>query len=260
MNLTPQIEALAGPGDTVKPFGFLGLCLSLIGITVLATAITAILAVAMGAIAALFLGGNGFIEWLEYAVNDIDGVAELRLILILLLAFHLAIAVAIVIAAKWKSKCHWRHLIGWRSLRLPDKMVWGIMAATVFYSVAADSVLGHFLPHPAAQLSIPTDRVASALLLALAVVLAPIAEEFLFRGWIYTSLRFHWGLWPALLTTSALFAFAHYEGTHLYALAVFPIGLALGAIRERSGGIKLSIAYHAFNNLLAFCLSALHGG
>lgn len=263
MNLSPRapkITAPAEPGGAVEPFGFLGLCLSLVGIALLASAITGVIALAMAAIAAPFLGSKALIGLIDQALSDADSGTGLRLILVLVLIFHLAIAVAIVIAAKWKGKNHWRELVGWRPFRLGDKWVWGIMLATILYSFAADSALGHFLPHPAAQLSIPTDRLASALLLMLAVVLAPIAEEFLFRGWIYTSLRFHWGLWPALLTTSALFAFAHYEGTHLYALAVFPIGLALGAIRERSGSIKLSIAYHAFNNLAAFWLSALGGG
>lgn len=263
MNLSPrgaEIEAPAEAGDAVEPYGLLGLSLSLIGIALLALAITVLLAPVLAAIAALFLGWNGLVELLEHALGDIDSEIALRLLLVLVLAFHFAIAVAIVLAAKWKGKSRWRDLIGWRPFRFSDKMIWGIMIATILYSAGADSALGHFLPHPAAQLSIPTDRFASILLFALAVVFAPIAEEFLFRGWIYTGLRFHWGLWPALLTTSALFACAHYEGTHLYALAVFPIGLALGAIRERSGSIKLSIAYHAFNNLAAFCLSALGGG
>jgi membrane protease YdiL (CAAX protease family) len=166
---------------------------------------------------------------------------------------------AIVIAARWRGKSQWRDLIGWRPFRLGDRWVWLIMLAALIYSVTADSLIGHFFPHAPAQLSIPSDRVTAGALFALAVVFAPIAEELLFRGWIYTALRAHWGLWPALLTSSALFAFAHYEGTHLYALAVFPIGLALGLIRERTGSIKVSIGYHAFNNLAAFALAALGG-
>jgi uncharacterized protein len=253
-----QIAASAAPGDVVAPFGFLGLCVSLLGIAALAGAITIVLVVTMAAIALPVLGRTALVELFD-ALSDMESGTGLRLILVFVLIFHFAIAAAIVFAAKGKGKNHWRDLIGWQPFRLADKMLWAIMAATFLYSAAADTALGHFLPHPAAQLSIPTDRTASALLLALAVVAAPIAEEFLFRGWVYTSLRFHWGLWPALLASSALFAFAHYEGTHLYALAVFPIGLALGAIRERSGSIKLSIAYHAFNNFAAFCLSALSG-
>jgi len=58
----------------------------------------------------------------------------------------------------------------------------------------------------------------------------------------------------------AVFAGMHYEKTHLYALAVFPIGLALGAIREITGTIKSTISFHAFNNLIACVLGFLDTG
>ena len=91
-------------------------------------------------------------------------------------------------------------------------------------------------------------------------MLAPFTEELLFRGWIYTSLRFSFGLWPAVLASAAVFGFAHYEDTHLYALAVFPVGIALALIRERTGSVKASMLFHAFNNLIAFCAAALNIG
>jgi len=105
-------------------------------------------------------------------------------------------------------------------------------------------------------LRIPADRVAALALVALAVVIAPITEELLFRGWIYTGLRYRLGVWPALILSSAVFAFAHYEDTHVYALAVFPVGLALGGLRQRTDSTKASILFHALYNLTAVLLSA----
>ena len=205
------------------------------------------------------MGPSAFLNALDAAVRESDSLTAIRVLFLLLLVFHIAIAVAIVIAARWQGKSQWRDLIGWKPFRLGDRLIWVIMLAALIYSVSADTLIGHFFPHPPAQLSVPSDQVSAIALFALAAIVAPITEELLFRGWIYTALRFRWGLWPALLTSSALFAFAHYEGTHLYALAVFPIGLALGVIRERTGSIKVSIGYHAFNNLAAFCLAALGG-
>jgi membrane protease YdiL (CAAX protease family) len=43
-------------------------------------------------------------------------------------------------------------------------------------------------------------------------------------------------------------------------LAVFPVGLALGAIRETSGSLKASISFHAFFNAVAFALAAFNLG
>ena len=85
----------------------------------------------------------------------------------------------------------------------------------------------------------------------LAVLLGPLAEEVLFRGWMYTSLRAGFGVPVAVLVTSVLFALAHWESTHLYALAVFPVGLALAFVRERTGGIAGSFVFHACYNGVA---------
>jgi membrane protease YdiL (CAAX protease family) len=59
------------------------------------------------------------------------------------------------------------------------------------------------------------------------------------------------------LGTAALFAFLHYEKTHLYALAIFPLGLALGLMREWSGSIKPTIAFHAVYNFSVLTLGLL---
>ncbi len=253
------MDAAADASRVVKPFGFAGLCLSLVGIAALALVATTLIAGVMAGIAGLALGWSGLIDAVDHALAQSDDPTGTRALFAMVLAVYLGFAIAIVTAAKWRGKSQWRDLIGWRPFRLSDRIVWAIMVATLIYSASADAAISHFLPHPAARLTVPADRLAAAELFVLAVVLAPVTEELLFRGWIYTSLRCHWGLWPALLTTSALFALAHYEGTHVYALAVFPIGLALGAIRERTGSIKASITYHAINNCAAFCLSALSG-
>ncbi|HEY1736163.1 MAG TPA: type II CAAX endopeptidase family protein [Methylovirgula sp.] len=242
---------------SAKPLGILGLVLSLFAITALAVLLTAVIAGAMALLATLALGPSAFLGALNAAMRDSDTIAAMRMMFLLIIAFYVAVALAIVIAARFRGKSQWRDLIGWHSPRLRDVWIWVIMVAALIYSAGADALIGHFFPHAPEQLSIPSDRFAYGELFVLAVILAPIAEELLFRGWIYTALRVRFGLWMALLTSSALFAFAHYEGTHLYALAVFPIGLALGVIRERTGSLKASIGYHAFNNLAAFCLAAL---
>ena len=82
--------------------------------------------------------------------------------------------------------------------RLDDKLLWAIAAATLVYSVAATAVLGYFYPKSQSWFTIPSDKKAALMLFVLAAVLAPITEELLFRGWIYTSLRFSFGLWPAI--------------------------------------------------------------
>ena len=65
----------------------------------------------------------------------------------------------------------------------------------------------------------------------------------------------------ASVTISALlFALAHYERTHLYALAVLPVGLILGAARERAGTFWATASLHALYNFSGWLLTALGAG
>lgn len=247
-----------------EPYGLLGLCLSCVGILLLGL----IVAAAIGGVAAIAAGVSfgwhavrGFLMDATTPQQG-EGVTPLRFDLGLAIAVYIGFAIAILAFARWRGGADWRGLIGVRSpaWRLKDAVLWAIAAGALIYSVAATSILEHFYPKSESWFTIPADHVAYSMLFFLAVILAPITEELMFRGWIYTSLRYTFGLWPALLASAAMFGFAHYEGTHLYALAVFPMGIALAAIRERTGSVTSSIVFHAFNNFIAICAAALNIG
>lgn len=80
-------------------------------------------------------------------------------------------------------------------------------------------------------------------------VLAPVAEEFLFRGLLYGFLRAHMPFWITALITAALFGLAHGEPAH--ALAAGLLGLILAWLRERSGSLWPPVVAHVVNNLIA---------
>lgn len=254
------MDAAVEADRDMKPFGILGLCLSLIGLAVLALIGTALISLVLLAVAAVSVGWQPLVDLAKQAFDGGNEVFEMRFLLAAVLAFYLAVAMAIFIAARWRGSAEWRDLIGWRGFRPSDWRIWAIMAGALAYSATASVVLGHFWPHSTAQLTVPTDPAAAIMLFVIAAVAAPVTEEMLFRGWIYTALRFNWGFWAALLISSALFAIAHYDQTHFYALAVFPIGIAIGFIRERTGSIKPAIVFHAINNFAAFCLAAIGSG
>ena len=73
------------------------------------------------------------------------------------------------------------------------------------------------------------------------VVVAPISEELVFRGWFLWMLERRWGATPALLWTSLLFGLMHVSGV-VYATAA---GLVLGAVALRTRSTLASIALHA---------------
>lgn len=86
---------------------------------------------------------------------------------------------------------------------------------------------------------------------ALAVIaLTPaVAEELLFRGVVFTSLRARRGPLFAVLGSSALFGLFHLEPHHM--LIAFGLGLFLGWARWVTGSLLPSMVLHALNNGLA---------
>jgi membrane protease YdiL (CAAX protease family) len=179
------------------------------------------------------------------------------------LLIYFALSLAILTLARIRGGKAWRSLIAWKpwSIWRAKRSYWIIGGCALVYSLIANAAIAYLYPPSKDWFSVPHDNLSSALqLFVLAVIFAPIAEELMFRGWIYTALRARFGFWIALFVSSAIFAGLHYEDTHIYALAVFPVGLALGALRETSGSLKASISFHAFFNMVAFGLALLDLG
>ncbi len=92
-----------------------------------------------------------------------------------------------------------------------------------------------------------------ALLIGLAVIVAPIAEELIFRGTIFRYLRTRWPHWLALLVPGAIFAALHVNWRTLDGFASFAPLVALAIILalayERTGRIGTAVVAHALFNL-----------
>ncbi len=243
-----------------EPYGLVLLCLSIFGIIGLAICIVAIAGLAATLIDAALFGWrptiDRVIEVAQAAASE-SSTLGMRAVLVLSIVIYGAIIVAIIAFAHWRAGQAWRELVAWRPLAvgIGARWLWAMIIAATIYSLAASYFLSRVDQHSHLVLKIPSDAPASLILVLLAVVVAPVAEELLFRGWIYTGLRHRLGVWPALILSSAIFALAHYDDTHIYALAVLPVGLALGGMRERAGSVKAPIVFHAFYNLTAVVLA-----
>ncbi|MBM4023569.1 MAG: CPBP family intramembrane metalloprotease [Planctomycetes bacterium] len=94
------------------------------------------------------------------------------------------------------------------------------------------------------------------LVLATAVIAAPVVEELLFRrvlqGWLEKVLPADGGL-AAILLSAAAFALAH-QGQGLAFVPLFPLGLVLGFIAHRTGSIVPCILLHALFNLVSVAI------
>lgn len=88
---------------------------------------------------------------------------------------------------------------------------------------------------------------------ALTCVIAPICEETLFRGFIFTSLRNWKGPWPAAVLTALIFGAVHATsapGVDLLPLAA--LGFVLCLLYRATGSLYPCMAVHAINNAIAF--------
>lgn len=91
------------------------------------------------------------------------------------------------------------------------------------------------------------------------VVIAPIAEELLFRGYLQGKLQKHVPLIPAVLVTSIVFAAAHLPGSDgvqwNVAIDVFALSIMMCFLRVITGSVWAGILLHMLKNGIAFFLT-----
>jgi membrane protease YdiL (CAAX protease family) len=84
-----------------------------------------------------------------------------------------------------------------------------------------------------------------------ALVYAPVVEELLFRGLMWTGLRASWGAAPAAITVTLLFFLLHlFETIHFWPamLAIAMLSIATLLARVRTGSVVASMVLHAAYN------------
>lgn len=105
-------------------------------------------------------------------------------------------------------------------------------------------------------ISFSSDPMGFGLLFLSVVVLAPVVEEIVFRGILFNLLNKKRGLLTSMFASSLFFGVLHFQT--MVPTAV--IGFVLCFIYQKTGSLKLSMAGHMFNNLMAFALPFLLEG
>lgn len=104
------------------------------------------------------------------------------------------------------------------------------------------------------DLPMPTNAAGVILMVLSNAVVAPLLEEFAFRGVILQPLRKH-GDWFAIIMSSVLFGIMH--GNMVQIPFAIIVGIALGYFCIATGSIWTSVAIHSLNNLLYVVFSLL---
>jgi membrane protease YdiL (CAAX protease family) len=139
---------------------------------------------------------------------------------------------------------------GWRSA---SGLIAVLLVAFVVLSVIWSEV---FNPGEDKLLNTLGSNEGTALLLlsaALTCVVAPICEEFLFRGFMFTALRNWKGTLPAAVITGLVFGGVHYGSAPVLDLApLAALGFGLCLLYRHTGSLYPSIVAHSINNSIAF--------
>lgn len=167
--------------------------------------------------------------------------------------------IGFVIGLPWffkKRKTSWGHL---GLDRLPNWMdLWTAPAGFVIYIIVSAVLLSYVSSFPwfnidQAQdvgfngLTVKYEYIMAFITL---VVVAPIAEEVLFRGYLFGKLRKFMPLWVAIALTSLAFGAIH--GAWNIALDTFALSIVLCTLRVVTGSLWAPILLHMIKNSIAF--------
>ncbi|MGH2867505.1 MAG: lysostaphin resistance A-like protein [Solirubrobacteraceae bacterium] len=184
------------------------------------------------------------------------------------IVFDLAFVAAALYFASRQSRPRARDF-GFRRVGLARGLGAGVLAVIAYYGLTA--IYASLFNLRGAD-KLPNDlgvTHSTAALIAVSVfvcVIAPIAEEFFFRGFIFGALRRlplsvagrDLGPWIAAVLTGVLFGLAHLGSAGLqFLIPLGFLGFVLCIMRWRTGSLYPCMALHSANNALALGVNQL---
>jgi len=165
-----------------------------------------------------------------------------------------------------ENRISWSEAFGLEKARQPQAVALGVVAALLFvplemaWMYSAQLLLDHPVAQPLVEALQKTDlRLADkAMMGVLAVFLAPLAEEMIFRGILYPTLKQAGYPGTALWVTSLLFGAIHMNWIAFVPLTLF--SLLLIWIYEKTGSLWASITAHSLFNFTSFAVLMFPAG
>lgn len=156
--------------------------------------------------------------------------------------------------------------IGWTKFKLSylGYAAAGFVVYFLVFAAAVGSLIEKFLPQidleQRQELGFATDLTGPELLLVFVslVILPPLIEEIISRGFMFSGLRQRMRFLPAALIVSVVFGFAHLQlgsgNAPLWVAAIdtFVLSMVMVYLREKTGSLWPGIIIHFMKNGLAF--------
>lgn len=211
---------------------------------------------------------SSLIGFLKYLGIDFALVGEVMFSTIVQLVLYILATVLVIGVPLWlfKQKTTLKELglndlVSWLDIGMAIPAYVAYMIINVFVMMAVTK-LPFIDPTQAQQL--PFERsffftqVQYVMIFLTIVVLAPLAEEVLFRGYLFGKIRKLAPFWISAIMASLTFGLAHLwagPGTALQwlvAIDTFVLSLVLCLLREHTGAIWAGVLVHAIKNGIAF--------
>ncbi|MEY3395614.1 MAG: hypothetical protein RL346_1850 [Verrucomicrobiota bacterium] len=206
----------------------------------------------VGLIVAFYVVQGVSTAWMGDEMKHIDITADALIINIGVQFFWVALVTLMVFQrvrpVEWLG-LHWRQW-PWVLLGAPVTVVAMWLVFAVLYSVGYQQLmesLGVKKVQDMVEMFQKTeDESVLVLMVMMAVIVAPICEEVVFRGYLYPVLKKFSGMWMGCLVSALIFSAAH--GSFVALLPLFIFGLVLVYLYEWTGSIWAPIAVHFLFN------------
>lgn len=253
----PTEETGLGPilwtvGDIAKA---IGVAIGIVLVIAFALGIGTLLLIGPGALEELASQDFTFAEFINLLTRE--GVFQLWMVILLvgMVVGEGAMPLAAWLFSALKYRCGWRAL-GFRPFKVRRGLVLAALVVLIglLISFLYDMLMSALGVEP--SFAFPAEFTETGLGLAvlavIAVVVAPVAEETFFRGFIFAGLgkRFGYG-WGAVIS-ALLFSLAHMQPGAF--LPIFILGLFLAWLYMRTGSIWPCIFTHFTYNSLALLI------
>jgi membrane protease YdiL (CAAX protease family) len=157
----------------------------------------------------------------------------------------------------WMGRARGGNLVDVLKLGPPVGGVFAYVVMPLVLVILARLGLGVMLqlfgaPHPQ-QIVGASAHLPWILSFLLLVVLAPVAEEMLFRGFLLSALaQTRIGFWGAAAVSGLLWTLMHLDAGTLVMAWIFLFGMVISYALWRTGSLRVCMIIHALNNLIVF--------
>lgn len=199
----------------------------------------------------VFMAIIAFVAGVFYPALQKD---PMPLALPLQLVFYVIIYIGFIAVFRLRYNKPALQSLGWRPSNF-NPILAGVSGALLAVALSA---LGQLLRTPDNNLmdKLVNSWTSFIIFAITAVLVAPLFEELLFRGFLQPLLSRTFGLLAGILLTSALFGSLHlfqYSLAWQYALIIFLAGVAFGWVRARTRSVVPSTVMHCcFNSVSVF--------